>query len=126
MPTGTLLLREAAATSSLAAIVERSQHRKPPLPVYELRLAASHLELLYLKTKPETTTTSAAPADEGFESDVDSLSIVSSDESFTSGVRRLFFIHMVFHFSSKSKFGELSSSFCQIEYLNVSNGFKTW
>lgn len=84
MPTGTLLLREAAAATSLAAIVERSQHRKPPLPVYELRLASSHLELI-LKTKPETNTTSA-PADEGFESDVDSLSIVSSDESFTSGV----------------------------------------
>lgn len=94
MPTGTLLLREAAASSSLAAIVERSQHRKPPLPVYDLRLAASHLELT-LKSKPPptttasetSTTTATAPTDEGFESDVDSLSIVSSDESFTTGVR---------------------------------------
>lgn len=87
MPTGTLLLREAAASSSLAAIVERSQHRKPPLPVYDLRLAASHLELT-LKSKPETT---SATTDEGFESDVDSLSIVSSDESFTTGVSKYFF-----------------------------------
>lgn len=81
MPFGTLLLREAVASSSLAAIVERSQHRKAPLPVYELGLAASRLDLT-LKTKSET---SATNADEGFESDVDSLSIVSSDESFTTG-----------------------------------------
>lgn len=87
MPIGTLLLREAAASSSLAAIVERSQHRKPPLPVYDLRLVTSHLELT-LKSK--TTETANPPTDEGFESDVDSLSIVSSDESFTSGVRQLF------------------------------------
>lgn len=85
MPTGTLLLREAAASSSLAAIVERSQHRKPPLPVYDLRLAASHLELT-LKSKPELTATTTTTTDEGFESDIDSLSIVSSDESFTSTV----------------------------------------
>lgn len=94
MPTGTLLLREAAASSSLAAIVERSQYRKPPLPVYDLRLAASHLELT-LRTKSEQTSATtaaaaAAPTDEGFESDVDSLSIVSSDESFTSGVSTFF------------------------------------
>lgn len=93
MPTGTLLLREAAASSSLAAIVERSQHRKPPLPVYDLRLAASHLELT-LKSKPpttasETSVAATAPTDEGFESDVDSLSIVSSDESFTTRVSNI-------------------------------------
>lgn len=75
MSTGTLLLRE-TATTSLNTIVEKSQHRKPPLPEYELRLSSGRLDFV-LKSKPGPTS-----ADEGFESDVDSVSIVSSDDSY--------------------------------------------
>ncbi|RZB40489.1 uncharacterized protein BDFB_008531 [Asbolus verrucosus] len=76
MSAATLLLRE-EATASLATLVEKSQNRKPPLPEYELQLNSCQLDLV-LKSKPETNS-----ADEGFESDIDSLSIVSSDGSFT-------------------------------------------
>ncbi|XP_044260264.1 uncharacterized protein LOC123008499 [Tribolium madens] len=73
MPLATLLLREETA-SSLSTLVEKSQHRKPPLPSYDLHLTPTHLDLTPLP--PETP-------DEGFESDIDSLSIVSSDGSET-------------------------------------------
>lgn len=80
MPTGTLLLRETASTS-LTTIVEKSQHRKPPLPEYELRLVSGRLDLVLKPSKPDTYP-KPTPADEGFESDVDSVSIVSSDDSY--------------------------------------------
>jgi hypothetical protein len=73
MPIATLLLRE-ETPASLATLVEKSQHRKPPLPEYDLQLNPNQLDLV-LRAKPETP-------DEGFESDIDSLSIVSSDGSF--------------------------------------------
>lgn len=90
MPIGTLLLREVSSTS-LTTIVERSVRRQPPLPQYDLRLNSCHLDLVPKPSestpilKPQDATSrSSAPADEGFESDVDSVSIVSSDDSFTN------------------------------------------
>lgn len=90
MPIGTLLLREVSSTS-LTTIVERSVRRQPPLPQYDLRLNSCHLDLIPkpIATLPvikpqDTTSRSSAPTDEGFESDIDSVSIVSSDDSFTN------------------------------------------
>lgn len=87
MPPATLLLKE-PATSSLTSIVERSQRRLPPFAQYDLRINSTqlHLELISSPTvsDPKLTT------DEGFESDIDTVSLVSSDDSFTSGnVREL-------------------------------------
>ncbi|EFA05254.1 uncharacterized protein LOC660880 [Tribolium castaneum] len=70
MPQATLLLRE-ETSSSLSTLVEKSQHRKPPLPSYDLALTPTHFSLTPLP-RPET--------DEGFESDT--LSLVSSDGSY--------------------------------------------
>lgn len=81
MSVATLLLREPAA-SSLASLVEKSQNRKAPFPVYELRLNSCQLD--FVRTESECRG-KASSADEGFESDVDTVSIVSSDDSFTSG-----------------------------------------
>ncbi|KAF2883761.1 hypothetical protein ILUMI_22425 [Ignelater luminosus] len=82
MPTATLLLREPAVTS-LTSIVEKSQQRKPPLPEYDLRLDSCQLDFVLI-SEPEPAA-KLSSTDEGFESDVDTLSIVSSDDSFTSG-----------------------------------------
>ncbi|KAJ3665572.1 hypothetical protein Zmor_001063 [Zophobas morio] len=68
MPLAALLLRE-ATPSSLATLVSRSQHLPPPHPSYDLQLSPTHFSFTPLK--PETP-------DEGFESDIDSLSIVSN------------------------------------------------
>lgn len=76
MPIATLLLRE-EASASLATLVEKSQYRRPPLPEYDLQLNSCQLDLI-ARSKPESTS-----SDEGFESDIDTLSIVSSDGSFT-------------------------------------------
>ena len=81
MPTATLLLREATSTS-LNVIVEKSQLKKPPLPEYDLQLNSSHLNLVLVSPLPEKSPKSLS-SDEGFESDIDSLSLISSDDSFT-------------------------------------------
>ncbi|XP_018560777.1 uncharacterized protein LOC108903172 [Anoplophora glabripennis] len=76
-----LLLRELSSTS-LSALVEKAQKKSPPLPEYDLQLNNGHLDLILL-TKPDRKINSTS-TDEGFESDIDSLSIVSSDnDSFT-------------------------------------------
>ncbi|KAF5269849.1 hypothetical protein FQA39_LY18898 [Lamprigera yunnana] len=80
MPSATLLLRE-PSTTSLTLIVEKSQHKKPPYAEYELRLNLYQLDFVLL-TSPETHRKLSA-TDEGFESDIDTVSIVSSDDSFT-------------------------------------------
>ncbi|KAJ8930979.1 hypothetical protein NQ314_016169 [Rhamnusium bicolor] len=76
-----LLLREDSSTS-LSMLVERAQKKSSPLPEYDLQLNNSHLDLILLKN-PDRKVNSTS-TDEGFESDIDSLSIVSSDnDSFT-------------------------------------------
>lgn len=76
-----LLLRESSSTS-LSTLVEKAQKRSSPLPEYDLQLNNGHLDLILL-TKPDKKINPSC-ADEGFESDIDSLSIVSSDnDSFT-------------------------------------------
>ncbi|XP_022901058.1 uncharacterized protein [Onthophagus taurus] len=79
MPTATLLLRE-PNTTSLSAIVEKSQ-QKPlhPSLEYELKLRSSQLDLIPIQ---KIKSPSSPHSDEGFESDIDSLSIVSSDDNF--------------------------------------------
>lgn len=78
-----LLLRE-VSTTSLSTLVEKSQRKSPPLLEYDLQLNNCHLNLILL-SKPDRKINSTS-SDEGFESDIDSLSIVSSDnDSFTIG-----------------------------------------
>lgn len=79
MPLATLLLKE-KTVSSLSTLVEKSLERKPPFHFYELNLSPTHLEFKLLQRSSESTT------DEGFESDIDSLSNVSSDGSFETKV----------------------------------------
>ncbi|KAK9746719.1 hypothetical protein QE152_g5950 [Popillia japonica] len=79
MTIATLLSRENSSTS-LTTIVERSQQKKPPFAEYDLRLHSSQLDLVVV-SQPANIPSSS---DEGFESDIDSLSIVSSDDSFTN------------------------------------------
>ncbi|CAH0549474.1 unnamed protein product [Brassicogethes aeneus] len=81
MAIATLLLRE-ESTTSLSSIAEKSQSKKPPFLEYELNLNDHHLELI-LTSNSERILKSTS-SDEGFESDIDSLSIVSSDDSFTN------------------------------------------
>lgn len=84
--TATLLLRE-SSTVSLTTIVEKSQQKRPPHPEYDLRLHQTQLELVCVSKPPPAVTPnlkSSSSPDEGFESDIDSLSIVSSDDSFTT------------------------------------------
>ncbi|XP_057652283.1 uncharacterized protein LOC130891504 [Diorhabda carinulata] len=77
-----LLLRE-VSTTSLSTLVEKAQRKSPPLLEYDLQLNNCHLNLILL-SKPDRKINSTSP-DEGFESDIDSLSIVSSDnDSFTT------------------------------------------
>ncbi|XP_056635368.1 uncharacterized protein LOC130444312 [Diorhabda sublineata] len=77
-----LLLRE-VFTTSLSTLVEKAQRKSPPLLEYDLQLNNCHLNLILL-SKPDRKINSTSP-DEGFESDIDSLSIVSSDnDSFTT------------------------------------------
>lgn len=80
MFTATLLLKENTSTS-LSTLVEKALQKKPPFAEYELQLKVSELTLLQ-KTNPEKPR--PFQPDEGFESDIDSLSIVSSDDSFTA------------------------------------------
>ncbi|CAH1112423.1 unnamed protein product [Psylliodes chrysocephalus] len=76
-----LLLREDSA-ASLSALVEKAQKKSTPLLEYDLQLNNSHLDLVLL-SKPDRKI-NLVTTDEGFESDIDSLSIVSSDnDSFT-------------------------------------------
>lgn len=81
MPSATLLLRD-RNTVSLTAIVEKALSRKPPLLEYDLRLNSNRLDFI-LTSKPELFLKSSS-LDEGFESDIDSISIVSSDDTFPS------------------------------------------
>ncbi|KAI4454849.1 hypothetical protein MML48_9g00000513 [Holotrichia oblita] len=85
MTIATLLSRENSSTS-LTIIVERSQQKKPPFPEYDLRLHTCQLDLV-LVSQPAgilNPNVKSSSSDEGFESDIDSLSIVSSDDSFTN------------------------------------------
>ncbi|XP_050500409.1 uncharacterized protein LOC126880534 [Diabrotica virgifera virgifera] len=78
-----LLLREGSNTS-LSALVEKSQKQSSPLLYYDLQLSNSHLDLVLL-SKLDQKKTNLPSADEGFESDIDSLSILSSDnDSYTT------------------------------------------
>lgn len=88
MPTATLLLRERNAVS-LTSIVERALQRKPPLLEYELQLTSTQLDFI-LNTKTNVNNSNndenekllqKNSLDEGFESDIDSISIVSCDET---------------------------------------------
>lgn len=79
----TLLLRE-ASTTSLSALVEKAQKKASPSLEYDLLVNDGLLELILFSKKPERKINSTS-TDEGFESDIDSLSIVSSDnDSFTT------------------------------------------
>ncbi|GJQ79785.1 hypothetical protein Trydic_g23253 [Trypoxylus dichotomus] len=82
MTIATLLTRESSSIS-LNIIVERSQLKKAPFPEYDLRLHSCQLELV-LVSRPSVANLKSTSSDEGFESDIDSLSIVSSDDSFTN------------------------------------------
>lgn len=82
MPTAKLLSRETISNQSLTSVVERSQSKKPPFQDYDLRLTSNQLELLPI-SKPNQYIKPISP-DEGFESDIDTLSIISSDDSFAS------------------------------------------
>lgn len=81
MTIAALLLREECSTS-LSSIVEKSQTKKPPFLEYDLILNNNHLDLIL--TSNNERILKSTSSDEGFESDIDSVSIVSSDESFTS------------------------------------------
>ncbi|KAK5638785.1 hypothetical protein RI129_013080 [Pyrocoelia pectoralis] len=85
MPSATLLLR-VPATTSLTSIVEKSQRNLPPFAEYDLRINSSHLDLVLISSP--SVCDLKLPTDEGFESDIDTVSIVSSDDSFTSGNAR--------------------------------------
>lgn len=98
MPKASLLLRETLSSSSLTNIVEKSQNQKPPFLDYEIKFNSTKLDLVVLKPKPNQIPAGVGGPqpgkpyqaqnpqhqDEGFESDIDSLSLISSDESFTS------------------------------------------
>lgn len=86
MPSATLLLRE-SSTTSLTSVVEKAQRKKPPFAEYDLRLTSNQLDFV-LVSSPEVQTKSSS-TDEGFESDIDTLSIVSSDDSFTTPTSNL-------------------------------------
>ncbi|KAK9876331.1 hypothetical protein WA026_012631 [Henosepilachna vigintioctopunctata] len=77
----TLLLKE-SGTTSLSTLVDKALQKEPPFPEYELQLNVSQIVLIQRKGTNQFSKTSQP--DEGFESDVDSLSIVSFDDSFTS------------------------------------------
>lgn len=72
-----LLLARQLSTGSLAAIVEKCQRQpsQSPSPDYELQLGNSHLDLLLVSKPPKL----AVPSDEGFESDIDTISLLSSE-----------------------------------------------
>ncbi|XP_060534103.1 uncharacterized protein LOC132706656 [Cylas formicarius] len=79
-----LLFRQ-PSNGSLAAVVERS-HRHPlqsPLE-YDLQLRNNRLDLILVSKLPEIARSCAPAMDEGFESDIDTVSLISSEnESFT-------------------------------------------
>ncbi|GLV36793.1 hypothetical protein CBL_02372 [Carabus blaptoides fortunei] len=106
MPKATLLSREALTNNSLTSIVERSQIRKPPLPEYELRINSAQLDII-LASKPNQYIKPIS-ADEGFESDIDTLSLISSDDSFTSSTC-LVEDHVLKHRENDSANGSSSS-----------------
>lgn len=106
MPKATLLSREALTNNSLTSIVERSQNRKPPLPEYELRLNSTQLDII-LASKPNQYIKPIS-TDEGFESDIDTLSLISSDDSFTSSTC-LVEDHVLKHRENDSANGSSSS-----------------
>lgn len=94
-----LLLRENLSSNSLSNIVEKSQKVLPPFSVYELRFNSTQLDIISINAGKHSAVLNNSvanhqhgpssnpghPTDEGFdESDVDSLSLVSSEESFAS------------------------------------------
>lgn len=81
MPKATLLLRE-NNTTSLTAVVQRALDRKPSASEYDLNLNSCKIEFIQI-SKPDKCG-KVSSLDEGFESDIDSVSIVSSDESFNA------------------------------------------
>ncbi|KAH1018280.1 uncharacterized protein LOC109543039 [Dendroctonus ponderosae] len=78
-----LLLARQLSSGSLAAIVEKCQRQpsQSPPPDYELQLSNSHLDLLLLSKPPKLT----LPSDEGFESDIDTISLLSSENETFAG-----------------------------------------
>lgn len=71
------LLQRDDSAASLSALVENARKKKIPLAEFDLRLNNGELELIPLgKSCRKINSTST---DEGFESDIDSSSIVSSD-----------------------------------------------
>lgn len=90
MPGAILLLREKNATS-LTSIVERALQRKPPLLEYDLKLTPTQLDFVLSKNVTLTPANvsehdenddklKSNNLDEGFESDIDTISIVSCDD----------------------------------------------
>lgn len=84
MPLAVLLLREESNTS-LSSLVEKSQQQKKSFSLeYDLQLNQCRLDLVLTSKSICKLNSTTSNTDEGFESDIDSLSIVSSDDSFTS------------------------------------------
>lgn len=106
MPIAKLLSRETSTNQSLTAVVERSQTKKPPHQEYDLRLTSAQLELVPI-SKPNQYLKPISP-DEGFESDIDTVSIVSSDDSFASSTC-LVEDHVLKHRENDSANGSASS-----------------
>lgn len=79
MPTAKLVSKETITNQSLTAIVERSQSKPPPLQDYDIRLTSDQLEFAPI-SRPNQYIKPICP-DEGFESDIDTVSIISSDDS---------------------------------------------
>lgn len=105
MPTARLLSRETISNQSLTSIVEKSQSKKPPFQDYELRLSSTQIELIPV-SKPNQYIKPISP-DEGFESDIDTVSIISSDDSFASSI--LVEDHVLKHRENDSANGSASS-----------------
>ncbi|KAL3271148.1 hypothetical protein HHI36_021646 [Cryptolaemus montrouzieri] len=76
------LLLKGDATTSLSTLVGKALQKTPPYSEYELQLNISKLILIQRSNVEKFPKLSQT--DEGFESDIDSLSIVSFDDSFTS------------------------------------------
>ncbi|XP_017778744.1 PREDICTED: uncharacterized protein LOC108564260 [Nicrophorus vespilloides] len=77
MTSATLVHRESSSSRSLKAVVEEAHHRVnvQNLALYAIEIKNSQLVLKLVK--PGSTQT-----DEGFESDIDSISLVSNDEEY--------------------------------------------
>lgn len=106
MPTAKLLSREIITNQSLTSIVEKSQSKKPPHQDYDLHLTSSQLDIIPI-SRPNQYIKSIS-SDEGFESDIDTVSIISSDDSFASSTC-LVEDHVLKHRENDSANGSASS-----------------